>query len=153
MAGLDREAIYAALFTRLQTIAGIQKFYRVDLPPDQIPDSLQPALILKADTEEPQQRPGTGPVWTLRPTVGILARTKSTDESPDTVLAGFVKLAEEALQRPQTEPQRDASHEHETTLGGVCRRAWLSGPVQYIQGRGTQEGTVYFWIEIIAETP
>lgn len=120
---LDREAIFAALFARLQAnVPGIALFTRSPAEFTQAPDSKHPALLLLCHDEDAQRERGAPPVWTLTPSIHVYA--KRSRVAPDIQLNTIETAIEAALERQPT----DANLEKwQTTLGGLVQRCWVTG--------------------------
>src|SRR5574343_1665230 len=122
---LDREAIYSALFSRLQNVTGFVTVSRLWKHWD---DSLeQPALYLMHGNERPEQQRGMPPAWTLTPSVYVYVRSQEGDpsQSPSIKLNTLIKAVEEVFERTDSDTMPyGGPEEWGNTLGGLvdyCR--------------------------------
>ena len=147
---ISRDAIYAALFARLQAKVTLCKtFSRKWLEAMQIGVEQQPALLCLEGHETPRDDPILPPIWTLEAAVVVYARTNDTP-TPGTVLSNILDQIEGALERQNTEGGMP-SH-FQTTLGlqGV-QRAWIAGSVDKEDGAVTGgQGWILVPIHILA---
>jgi hypothetical protein len=72
---LNREAIYAALFTQLSAIPGLVTTSRILKHWTDVPGDLQPALYQAQGREIPLTVTGQPTKWELRPTIYVYVRT------------------------------------------------------------------------------
>lgn len=142
----NRAGMKSALFDRLQaSLPTVKTFRRRWIDFDSLPDYQQPAAILVTDSETPENRAGLPPVWTIGMELWLCAKTTSTNESPETQLDALVSAVESGLEaQPGEYPDTFA-----TTLGGVCKRCWISGPVDILQGVTGGQALAIVPIEII----
>jgi hypothetical protein len=153
MPGLDREAIYAALATRLATVSSLTGGVSRRLPPSgQVGPAEQPRAFLAVEKETPSYRPNLPLVWTLNATLLIYARTDDAAQAPGTVLANVVRDIETAL---QFVPGVDQAHGFGqqgtvTNLGGLCAHCAI-GSVEYGEGIADGQGIALVPITIVAE--
>lgn len=147
MAGLDRESIYAALLTRLQTVPGLLSVSR-RLPPAGPTGPLeQPCAFVPCGKEVPEFTPRMPYVWTLHPSIILYANTADPNVAPSSLLAPFVKAVEAALQWQAGDgpPAPGAP----TSLGMRCE--WVRiGTVEYGEGIVDGQGVAFIPLEILA---
>lgn len=120
MAALDRDAIMAALFQRLQDrMAGsVKDFTRRLTSYHNTP--LLPALVLLSARHNATTDPGMPPIWRMSAEVMIYLETLEADQSPETRLNALVNELEAALERQPDEPRTVwGGDEHGTSLGGL----------------------------------
>lgn len=151
MASVDREAVYAALFARLQAKLGanISTYSRKALDFDEVPASQQPALLCLATTQTPDY-PGKGtmpPRWTIRAMVVVYSRAQPDEGTPETRQLAFAKLVEDAL--TVVPGEAPLVGEVETTLGNLTIWCRIGGPIEVFQGAKDQ-GVVLIPIEMLA---
>lgn len=149
---MSREPIFAALFTRLQTVAGLAYSSRIFTGWDDTSAIEQPALfLLKGDERAVIQRP-LPPKWELEAKVLLLARTVESDPTiaPGTVLNNLLDGVMAVLARQGNEPP-DASPSFSpnpdmtawTTLGGLCSSVQVRGDIVVDEGAlGSQAAAV-----------
>jgi hypothetical protein len=141
MAAFDREAIYAALYARLQSSLGatITTYSRQVLDLDEMPATQQPALLSLATDDDPDygQPDGLPPRWYLGALVVIYLRAQPDEAAgPETKLNGFIKAIETAL---LAVPGEGVPLEYATTLGGLVEWCRISGKIERHPGvRGDQ---------------
>lgn len=127
MAALDIDAIYQALFDRLQTeLAGDIKLFTRRA--EHFESSLsQPALLLVASAVTPSQEKGLPPLWRLG--AKVLVYVKQTDGaiSPESALLVLLGKIEAALQRKSNEPGGPDADEWGTSLGGLVSSVSMTG--------------------------
>ena len=124
---INREAIYSALYDKLNTIQGFRTVSRrfklwSELQPEQMP-----ACMMVQAGEVGMQEGGTPTRWEM--SVDILIYTFQADDtiSPTPQLNSLLD-AVEALFAP------DDPASNRLTLGGLVTRAWLSGNVEIFEG-------------------
>ena len=150
---LDREAIYAALFTRLQNLTGIVTASRVWKHWDDVDVCEQPALYLAQGSERPIQQRGTPPQWTLTPTIYLYVRATEGDPyaAPGTKLNALIKAIEGALERKAADvAPYGGPEEWSTTLGGLCSHCKISGTIETDEGLLGNQSVAVIPIEILA---
>ena len=101
---LNRDAIYEALYQRLQEqLAGDIKYFT--RRPDHWENvNSQPALLLLATGHRAAHELGLPPIWTFSATVFIYLASSKSDQTPETAIHDLVDRVELALQRT-TEPR------------------------------------------------
>ena len=147
MAALNREAIYAALATRLATISNLQVFRRLPPSPQAPHPAEQPCAFVPADKEVPRRTARGSSVWTLSTEIILYQRTDDQGSAPATPLTALVQSIEAALQMKAGDLRIDPSSG--TTLGGLCESCDM-GPVQYGEGVEDGQGIAIIPITIIA---
>jgi hypothetical protein len=149
---LDREAIYSALFARLQAKLGAAcgLYSRRFLDLDQIPASQQPALLLVA-TEQSPDYPGHGQLpakYDLRALAILYARAQPDDPAgPEPLLHQLVAQLDAAL---IADPGEGPFSEVATTLGGLVTWARIAGPVELHPGADADQAAALVPIEMLA---
>lgn len=151
MAGLNREAIYAALATRLATINGLQVFRRLPPSPQAPHQSEQPCAFLPVDKEIPARTPRGSTIWTLSTEIVLYQRTDDQGNAPATPLTALIASIEGALQMKAGDMRIDYPSSG-TTLGGLCESCHM-GTVQYGEGVEDGQGIAIIPITIIAASP
>lgn len=141
---VDREAIFAALFTRLQTITGIAYFSRIWQGESELTaNAKQTALIMAKGDERVVQVRGGPPRWELEVIVIILARVNEGDpyEAASEILNPLLTKLEAVLERQPTEaPSPSAVYMNNpdlmygTTLGGLCTSVRFMGDITVEEG-------------------
>jgi len=138
---INREALCAALFARLQASlsTNIKTYTRTYITSDKLATLTdQPALVLNAEAEEPGNlEQGIPPTWTLHFSIVLFCRSADTTVDNETIFHPLIDLVESALEYRNGEatPQGVARHDcWNTTLGGLCRRAYISGIIEKNEG-------------------
>ena len=128
---MNRESAYAALFARIQGIGGWQSSSR-DFFSFEESVRPQPAFCFLVHTQIPENTPNLPACWRLPVEIYVYHTFNNPSLFRSTVLNGYIQAIEDALRLQSGERQmgRDA----QTTLGGACQRAWISGPVQLYTG-------------------
>jgi hypothetical protein len=152
VAALDIDAIYAALFARLETeLAGsVLMFTR---RADHWDNTLtQPAMLLLATDIVPQQETGLPPVWKLGASVLIYVKAMTNDTSPETPLLRLVGELEEALQKKPGESVTVYGEDWGTNLGGLVSSIHMT-KVEMTQGIEGGQAVVSVDLVMTAVTP
>lgn len=126
---MNREAIYSALFAKVQSIQGLVTISRKLAHWSDVPPSQQPALFCVQGNQsaipgDPAR--GLPTKWTLSVDVYVYARTDG-GQVPGTVMNPILDAIETALKpdNPMTRTQ---------TLGGLVEHCWIEGDVQTDEG-------------------
>ena len=141
---VDREAIFAAFFTRMQAgLSGVRYFTRVFPGWSQLSKmDKQPAAILTKGDERPVQRPNMPPKWELDAFL-IVCATVANDPSvaPSTLLNQWTEQIDALFQRqPGEVPSPEAMFMpnpdmmYTTTLGGLCTSVRINGTIDVEEG-------------------
>jgi hypothetical protein len=146
---LDREAIFAALFARLQDKLAGPVVYFTRRFEGWATTQLQPALILESDKQIPSSSPGQPTIWTLTAKVGIYAEAMAADASPETALHALTQAVEAALLRDVSEARSIDGDDVETSLGGLVTSCQIAG-VETEQGVEGGQGVVWITIRMVA---
>lgn len=132
---MNREAIYSALWTQLQSAAGFATVSRRPILPDELANVEQPALAMEELPEEALQPPdGTGgkrllhvnlAVYCLRP-AGPLASFESDDgtDAPTTQLNDLLDAVEACLAPPVYAKYQDLG------IPLLIQHAWIEGTIE-----------------------
>lgn len=149
---LDREALYTALFARLQALPGFVTVSRRWRPWSEVSKEEQPALFLAQGNETPTQQKGLPPAWRLDPTLYIYARNDADPEAiPGTTLNALLRTVEGALERQPVETDPfGGPEEWATTLGGLCSYCRISGTVETDEGLLGGQAVALVPLEILA---
>lgn len=152
---LDREAIFAALFARLQTVPGVVTFSRRLRDWNDVPPEEQPALFLTTMDETQQNEQGRPPKHLLRAKAWVYCRSSDTSVPPSTKLNQIVSAIETALERQSNEATAlfSGGLGWSTTLGGLVLHAWITGPVVTDEGTFGDQAVAVVPIEMLAVTP
>jgi hypothetical protein len=140
---LDRESIYEALCTRLQTLTGLttpcSRNWRhwADVPAEQ-----QPALFILAGNELASGNPKLPTVWKMVPKLFLYTTHGAEDAAPrGTTQNQLLTAIEQALELQPAETTPFADSEH-TSLGGLVQYCRIEGTVEKDEGLfGSQEIT------------
>lgn len=125
----NREAIYSALYARMQNIAGITTTSRKLRHWSDVGASEQPAIFCvqgnqNAQPGEPVR--GVPTKWILSADVYVYVRTDG-DQVPGTVMNPIID-AIDAIMQPDNVMQKTQ------TLGGLVERCWIEGDIQTDEG-------------------
>lgn len=158
---VDREALFVALFTRLQTNVGslVASYSRRMAAWDDKPPAVQPALLLLKGEERMERTPGAPLIWHLMATILVYAKDDGTGSAViDTVLNNILTAIESAMEmqpdeltaggamylaRPNFPPAA-------TTLGGLCLGCELTGTTKTYLGTQGHDGMLELDVEIVA---
>lgn len=150
---IDREAIYVALFQRLQTIPGFVTMSRRWRHMDDVLQVEQPALFLLQGNETPQEVRGMPPQWRLEPTIVIYARHDSDPNIvPGTALNGLIQSVEAALEKQFSDGPYGGPNEWSTTLGGLCSYVKIAGQIVTDEGILGEQAFCLIPLEILARS-
>ena len=151
MAALDTDAIYQALFDRLQAeLAGSVKLFTRRA--EHFESTLtQPALLLLASEITPDQEKGLPPRWRLGAKVVVYLKAVENQQSPETPLLSIVGQLEAALQRKATEGGVSDDDDWGTTLGGLVSSIHLSR-VELEQGIDGGQGVAIVDLVMVTHT-
>lgn len=138
---MQREPIYAALFSLLSRSAGFQTVGRRLQSWDDTPE--QPALFQVQAGEKAEQKIAGGPYrWMLSVRVWIYAKTDgASGTAPSSALNPLVDAVVAAIgQSPTGERQ---------TLGGLVQNAWIDGDIRIYEGVLGQQAIAIIPISIL----
>lgn len=148
--GIVREAAYAALYTRVQTLTGVQKFSRRMLSLDELSKKHQPAVFMVPTLSTPEiNSSGEPTVWRLAADVYIIAPPDQTGNGAEVTLLGLIDQLDAALDLKTTEAPRHFHDQAETTLGGVVLKAYVSGPIEIDAGLEGEQGVARIPVEML----
>ena len=126
---MNREAIYAALFARLQASATFKTTSRKLLHWVDVPAVQQPALFQAQRNETAATVPGQPTVWQFQVDVYIYVHTQGDKSLAPSQIINPLVDAVVALLAPNP-------IDNKCTLGGLVQHAWIEGAIQ------TDEGTL-----------
>src|SRR5574343_1112736 len=120
---MNREAIYSALYARLQTVTAIKKFSRRLKGWSDVPAAEQPALFMVQADEQPDNNEGRPTIWTLNVDVYVYTNIgKDTTGTPSVQMNSLLDAIEAAVASDLPGfPQ---------TLGGLVSHCWISGSIE-----------------------
>lgn len=146
---IAREAAYAALYTRLLTMTGVQFFSRRLKAFDQMSAKHQPAVFLVAGASTPRvDSSGQPEVWLLSASVYVITPPDQTGTSPEATLLGLVDQIDGLLDLKTTERGAAMRDQAQTTLGNVVLKAYVSGPIEIDEGLDGEQGIALVPIEM-----
>lgn len=142
---MNRENIYAALYSRLAAIPGLRTTGRKLRHWSDVDASQQPALFMTqgrqiATPGDPAR--GVPTKWTLMADVYIYVRTDG-DQIPGTVMNPLLD-ALDAVMAPDNQMQRVQ------TLGGLVERCWIEGEIETDDGALGDQAVAIIPIRILA---
>lgn len=155
---LDREALFVALFTRLQTITSptVRLFSRALVDFDAACAADQPALYLVKGPEQiVQPNRSMPPAWKLHAEIQLFCRNDADpNAAPSTQLNELLTAVEGALQRQPSEGFVNGqpyaqSNEWWTTLNGICSHVWITDGVIVGEGGAAGQAVAIVPIEIL----
>ncbi len=123
---MNREAIYAALFVKIQGAATFATSSRRLRHWSDVPAAEQPALFQIQKTETAKQRRGLPPEWTLAADVFLYAHAPDDLTPPATVLNPLLDAIEAALAPDPVSAVQ--------TLGGLASHCWIEGKIETDEG-------------------
>jgi hypothetical protein len=146
-----RTEIYDALTARLKDVALVRTCEQRLRAYDDVPDAEQPAVFVVA-TDQSQQYQGRGfpPIWTLRFKLYVYARIPGGDSraTGHDALMPLLDAIEDALLATDEEKARDKAAWN-TTLGGYCSHARISGTVVTDEGALGEQAVAMVPIEVL----
>jgi hypothetical protein len=134
------EPIYAALFARLEAIAGLKTSSRRLRHWNDVPKEQQPALFMIQTGEAPEQVKGLPPKWRLGVEVYLYVSV-SEDVAPATILNPLLGAIRDAL---GPEPVSNTQ-----TLNGLASHAWIAGQIEVYDGVLGSQAVALVPIEIL----
>lgn len=155
-APLDREALFAALFTRLSTAAGFTLFSRKMVDFDACVQGEQPALYLvKGDEQIVDPNPKLPTKWKLAAEVYIFClNLADPNAGPSIQLNELITAVEGVLIRQPSEgfvPGQPFAQTNDwwTSLNGLCSHCWISGPIIVGEGAAGDQAVAVIPLEIL----
>jgi len=150
MAAISRAAAYAALYTRILTMTGVQFFSRRIKTVDQLSAKQQPAVFVIAGSSTPEVNSmGQPGVWRLRADIYVVAPPDQTGTAPEATLLGLVDQIDGLLLLRTTESRPSFHDQSETTLGNVVLKAYVSGPIEIDEGLDGEQGVALVPVEML----
>lgn len=126
---MNREAIYKALFAKLESIEQLTTASRILQHWDDVSPNQQPALFMCNDTQNAEQVTGFPSKYKLGAKVWIYCHRDTNGIVPSAQVNDILDAIDEAL-RPLPSPVNSQ------TLGGLVHHCWVDGPIE------TDEGTL-----------
>ena len=164
MAARIEDAV-GALYSRLQDqIAGINKFARIYVEPNQVQSEQQPLLILQAVAYESWLPPTTKQevirvtpyIWQLHMAIIIYIKVDEAIDpstlSPETTLNDFYAQIEDCLKWQSGVDAYDPSNNIRANLGGLVSRVTIEGPSVIMAGAGAQQGSLMVPVSLLMPT-
>jgi len=155
----QREAIFAALFARLQArVTGVKVFSRKLTSFDDVAAADQPAVFLVKGNEDPTPKQGFLPLWKLHADIVVFCRNDASPDAPPSVqLNDLLTDIEAALERQPSEgpiadapfPNTPGGSSFGTSLGGLCSHCWIAGTVEVGEGAIGDQAIAIIPIEIL----
>lgn len=146
---INRSAIMAAVFARLNAIPAFATKGRRFREVTEVSATEQPALfLLAADKQDATyQQEGARPVWALEPEILVYVRVDDKTLSPDEILEPLIDAVDAALQwAPGDSAPAMGSP---TTLGQLVTHCRISG-VQIGEGGKSGQAVVLIQLHILA---
>lgn len=130
---MNREAIYAALFAKLQAAALFKTSSRKLKHWSDVPAVDQPALFQAQHNETAATVPGQPTVWTFQVDVYIYVNTQGNkSQSPSQYINPLVDSIIAALAPNPID--------NKCTLSGLVQHAWIEGSIQTDEGTLGEQG-------------
>lgn len=153
---LDREALIAALFSRLkERIPEVAFWSRRFTGWENLPE--KPAGVLEKVTEQAESMKGLPTKWTITLDLSIFYElSDDPEEAQDLQPNIWLQRVEAALERTASETNlaearfSDDAFDPRTTLGGMCAHCWINGTVDTDSGALGRVGLIIVPIEILA---
>jgi hypothetical protein len=134
------EPIYAALFAKLEGIAGLKTSSRRLRHWNDVPKEQQPALFMIQVGEAPEQVKGLPPKWRLGVEVYLYVNV-AEDAAPATILNPLLGAVRDALgPGPVSNTQ---------TLNGLASHAWIAGQIEVYDGVLGSQAVALVPIEVL----
>jgi hypothetical protein len=152
MPGLDREAVYAALLTKLQGVASLTGGVSRRVPKAPPGPAEQPCAFLEVDEEVPDYASERQLRWRLHLSLLVYAQVGDPAQAPISLLAPIVKDIETALQWVAGD-NGPINIGGSTTLGLRSVSHCVMTRVRYGDGREDGQGIAFILIEILAVSP
>lgn len=150
MAAISRAAAYTALFTRISTMTGVQKFSRRVITFDQLSAKHQPAVFVIAGNCTPEvDSSGEPGVWRLAASIYVIAPHDQTGNGPEVTLLGLVDQIDGLLCLQTTESNIQCRGQAQTTLGGAVLKAYVSGSIEVDAGVEGEQGVALVPVEML----
>ena len=129
---MNRETIYAALFTKLSSMSGIVTKSRILVHWDEVSTRDQPALYQTQISETPIQTKGMPTKWNLKAQIHLYANRGGDHKAiPSQTINTMIDNIESILKPDSNGFQ---------TLGGLVSHCWISGTILTSEGLlGDQE--------------
>jgi hypothetical protein len=146
-----RTEIYEALLERFRAIQAVRTVGQRLKAFDDVPETEQPALFVVSADEAPQyQGKGLPTIWRLTYKLFLYARIPDGDPlaSGYEVLHSLLTDIEDALRATAEETGAHASA-WDTTLGGLCAYARISGAVVKDEGEFGEQAVAVIPIEVL----
>ena len=144
---MNREAITAALWTRISSIEGITTAGRRLRHFSDVTPTEMPAIFLGVDASSSQSERGRPAAWTLKFSIYIYCHDTSKD-GPWETLNGLVDAVEATLRRQPSEFMAGVTG-GPTTLGGLAHSAGLT-MVETDEGNLGDLGVAICSLEVLA---
>lgn len=150
---LATEPLYAALFSRLKARVTAKRFLRRLLDTDQIPKEQMPTVMVIARHAVSDAPDGLPTTWRVGAMVYVVTPpdvgSKDADAA-EVTLTGVVDQVIAALEADASEsgPQHYPD-QTETTLGGVCHKAYVSGQIEIYSGLHGEKGEALIPVEML----
>jgi hypothetical protein len=132
---MNREAVYAALFSLLETAQGFATVSRRLRHWEEVQPEEKPAMFVRQTTETNSGSVGKPPLWNLKGEIYIYVTTEAQidrDIVPSQLLNPLLDSVTD-LFAPE-------GMEYKQTLGGLVERCYISGPIETSEGSlGDQE--------------
>lgn len=139
---MNREAIYAALFTRLSAIPGLKTTSRILKHWNDVPTEQRPALFTSQAGESPQTQTGQATKWLLMVDVYVYVQTDGTTP-PGSVLNPILDAIEAIF------PLHPITGKHTLDAPGV-EWARIEGQIQTDEGTLGNQAVAIVPIHILA---
>jgi hypothetical protein len=144
---VDREAVTAALWTRVSEAPGVKTSGRRLRHFSEVTPSEMPAMFLGIDEGTADQNRGRKASWVLKFSVYIYCHEASSI-GPSSALNTLIDAVDSALQITSAEFQPGQTF-GPTTLGGLVSHAWVTG-VETDEGSLGDLGVAICSIEVLA---
>jgi len=123
---IDRVAIYNALVTRLQGIAGFKSVSNKWRHWDNVLPEEQPVALIPVGNERPTQSRGLPTGWRIETALWVYCRNDADPQAaPGLQLAALLNAVETAFELQPNESNKPNSP-YATTLGGTVEHCWIT---------------------------
>lgn len=139
---MNREAIYAALFAKLQSVPGVVTSSRILKHWADVPRQEQPALFMAQGNQICMRTTGLPSKWLLMADIYVYA-SRSTDQVPGTILNQIIDSVEDSI-----EPALEGVTVQ--TLAGVVEYCRIVGSIDTDEGTLGDQSVAIIHVEMLA---
>lgn len=142
---MNREAIYAALFTKLDYLQSVETKSRILAHWDDVSPNMQPALYMTCTSQIAEQRTGFPAKYFLDAKIYIYAHRDTAGDVPSTILNTILDEIDSIL-APNPNPT------FKQTLDGLVEHCWVNGNIETDEGTLGNQAVAIVPIRILTTT-